>query len=351
MEFKTGNVAVAVKTGDSDMSESEDQQFVSPHDTEDREEEHESSHDGDVASDFGNADSGSADQERQEEAEGTLRIDGGKGKEEEEEQGEMAEQQHEEEEDDEEDEENARRGKRTLGVAAKPPRRYSVRTAGSRRPNYAERPGCIHRHAMPYSISDGVEPGDVPVSVEPIRGRDSAEIGEEEQEEQEEKATRGKRKLGGTGKASRRQNVRAAGSGHPNYAERPAQEERPKRQRTASEPGVREQGGDIGAAVALATSTPMIARRNEQKGRPSCKEHGCTKQPSFGKEGSKKRQFCAQHAKQGMVSLVSRRCGHPGCMKQSSFGKGGSQKREFCSLHAKAWDGQCNIQQAPKSGS
>lgn len=33
----------------------------------------------------------------------------------------------------------ARGGKRMLGGTAKTPRRYSVRTAGSRRPNYAER--------------------------------------------------------------------------------------------------------------------------------------------------------------------------------------------------------------------
>ncbi|CAN0259475.1 unnamed protein product [Ectocarpus fasciculatus] len=36
-----------------------------------------------------------------------------------------------------------------------------------------------------------------------------------------------------------------------------------------------------------------------------------------------------------MVDLVHRRCGHPGCMKQPSYGKAGTQKREFCCLHAK----------------
>lgn len=51
------------------MSESDEQQPFSPHDMEDRGKEHESSHDGDVASEVGSADFGVAVQERQEEAE------------------------------------------------------------------------------------------------------------------------------------------------------------------------------------------------------------------------------------------------------------------------------------------
>ncbi|CAN0002452.1 unnamed protein product [Ectocarpus fasciculatus] len=74
------------------------------------------------------------------------------------------------------------------------------------------------------------------------------------------------------------------------------------------------------------TSTLMIARRHGQK--QLCKEHGYTKQPSFGKDGSSKREFCSQYAKQGMVNLVHRRCGHLGCMKQPSYDQSGSKKRE-----------------------
>ena len=51
------------QTGELDMSESEEQQHVSPHDTEARREEHASSQDGDVVSELGNA-----NQERHEEA-------------------------------------------------------------------------------------------------------------------------------------------------------------------------------------------------------------------------------------------------------------------------------------------
>ncbi|CAN0128534.1 unnamed protein product, partial [Ectocarpus sp. 4 AP-2014] len=44
MEFETGNMAEAVKTSESDMSESEEQQNFSQHDIEATEVEHESSH-------------------------------------------------------------------------------------------------------------------------------------------------------------------------------------------------------------------------------------------------------------------------------------------------------------------
>ncbi|CAM9587348.1 unnamed protein product, partial [Ectocarpus sp. 8 AP-2014] len=197
MEFETGDISVAIKNGESDMSESEEQRCVSPHDAEDGEEEHESLHDGEVASEVGNADFGSADQERQEEAEGTLGIDGGEEMEEDEENGEREEQQEEEQPEEEEEEEeadnddeehgqNARQGKRKLGGTAKAPRRYSERTAGSRRPNYAGRDsGREYEDAMLSSISD-VEHGHVPVAVELIRGRDGAEVRGDEEEQQEE---------------------------------------------------------------------------------------------------------------------------------------------------------------------
>ncbi|CAM9800290.1 unnamed protein product [Ectocarpus fasciculatus] len=202
MEFETANTTVAVKTGESDISDSEEQQSVSPRDTEARGEENESSHDRHVVSEVGNA-----DKEKQEEAEGTPRIDGGEEKEEEEEHGEREEQEA-DDEDDEEYEETvdsfrsyARRVKRKLGGAAKAPRRYSVRKAGSRRRNYAERDsGSECEDAMLSSVSDDVEDGDIPVAVE---------------------ATRGKRKLGDTGKPCRHQNLRAAGSRQPQLRRTP----------------------------------------------------------------------------------------------------------------------------------
>lgn len=38
-----------------------------------------------------------------------------------------------------------------------------------------------------------------------------------------------------------------------------------------------------------------------------CGYPGCTKGPSYGVAGTKKREFCAQHATEGMVNVCSRR--------------------------------------------
>ena len=59
-----------------------------------------------------------------------------------------------------------------------------------------------------------------------------------------------------------------------------------------------------------------------------CGHHGCTKTPSFGMNGSRKREFCSQHMKRAG-------CGHHGCTKTPSFGMDGSRKGEFCSQHMK----------------
>ena len=49
---------------------------------------------------------------------------------------------------------------------------------------------------------------------------------------------------------------------------------------------------------------------------PSTYVHpACSKQPSFGVAGTKKRELCREHAMEGMVNLNninSKRCGHPG---------------------------------------
>lgn len=102
----------------------------------------------------------------------------------------------------------------------------------------------------------------------------------------------------------------------------------------------------------------------------------CSKQPCFGKAGSKKAETCSQHAldrmvevanqkvqlsqllRQGrrsaalepirrkrvwntlpdaMVNVTSRRCAHRNCLKQRSFGMAGSETSEMCPEHAKPW--------------
>lgn len=57
--------------------------------------------------------------------------------------------------------------------------------------------------------------------------------------------------------------------------------------------------------------------------------------------GSKKREFCAPHAKGGMVDVYNKRCGFPGCTKGPSYGVAGSKKREFCAQHAT--EGMVNV--------
>ena len=52
-----------------------------------------------------------------------------------------------------------------------------------------------------------------------------------------------------------------------------------------------------------------------------CGRDGCTKHSSYGKVG-RKAEFCAKHAREGMVNVVSKRCGHHGCTKQPSYGQG-----------------------------
>lgn len=36
-------------------------------------------------------------------------------------------------------------------------------------------------------------------------------------------------------------------------------------------------------------------------------------------EGAKTAEFCAGHAKEDMVDIGNRRCGHPGCNKQPTY--------------------------------
>ena len=75
--------------------------------------------------------------------------------------------------------------------------------------------------------------------------------------------------------------------------------------------------------------------------RKKCCHPGCTTVASYGFGGKKKPEFCSKHAKEGMVNVVSKRCSHPGCATQPSFGVDGSKKPEFCSKHAK--DGMVGV--------
>lgn len=55
---------------------------------------------------------------------------------------------------------------------------------------------------------------------------------------------------------------------------------------------------------------------------------------SYGVDGSKDKGLCSQHAKQGMVHVAKKRCGHPLRTTGPSYGIEGSKKPEFCTHHA-----------------
>lgn len=75
-----------------------------------------------------------------------------------------------------------------------------------------------------------------------------------------------------------------------------------------------------------------------------CTHKGCIKGAYFGMAGSKKKVYCAEHAKNGMVDICSgkkRYCAHGSCKRIPSFGMAGTRKREYCLQHAKK--GMVNI--------
>ena len=70
-----------------------------------------------------------------------------------------------------------------------------------------------------------------------------------------------------------------------------------------------------------------------------CAHNGCTKYPSYGETGTKRAEYCLQHALDGMIDVVSKRCAHNGCIKQPSYGVAGYGNSKYCAQHA--LDGRC----------
>lgn len=57
----------------------------------------------------------------------------------------------------------------------------------------------------------------------------------------------------------------------------------------------------------------------------------------YGLEGTKRPEYCAEHAKDGMINVLSRRCTNPSCNTIASFGVNDDRRiPEFCAKHAKA---------------
>ena len=89
----------------------------------------------------------------------------------------------------------------------------------------------------------------------------------------------------------------------------------------------------------LWSHSPLSQRQGGM--RPRCGHHGCIKQPSYGVDGSNRKEFCPEHKRDGMVDLKHKRCGHHGCGKRPSYGADGSNKVEFCFEHKR--DGMVDL--------
>lgn len=73
----------------------------------------------------------------------------------------------------------------------------------------------------------------------------------------------------------------------------------------------------------------------------ACVQEDCSKQPSYGVAGISRREFCVQHARVGMVDVFSKKCGNEECCKRPSYGVAGTRRQEFCVQHARV--GMINV--------
>jgi EsV-1-7 cysteine-rich motif len=65
-----------------------------------------------------------------------------------------------------------------------------------------------------------------------------------------------------------------------------------------------------------------------------CRDVCCTTQPNYNIPGEKKGIFCKDHATEGMVNVVAKRCEHPDCEVRPSYNVPGASKGVFCKDHA-----------------
>lgn len=60
------------------------------------------------------------------------------------------------------------------------------------------------------------------------------------------------------------------------------------------------------------------------------------KLPTYGNQTTKKREYCAKHALDGMVNVVNKLCENPACTKIPTYGVAGTKITRFCVQHAEA---------------
>ncbi|CAM9176312.1 unnamed protein product [Sphacelaria rigidula] len=67
-----------------------------------------------------------------------------------------------------------------------------------------------------------------------------------------------------------------------------------------------------------------------------CDSEDCSTRPSCGVAGSKRAEFCSEHARAGMVGVANKRCGYEGCSKRAIDAKQNVDESKFCGRHASA---------------
>ncbi|CAM9576052.1 unnamed protein product, partial [Laminaria digitata] len=66
-----------------------------------------------------------------------------------------------------------------------------------------------------------------------------------------------------------------------------------------------------------------------------CRYHQCEKRANFNVEGgSKKAVYCKQHADDGMVDVINKRCLHESCTTRPAYNFEGSRTAAYCKQHA-----------------
>ena len=58
-----------------------------------------------------------------------------------------------------------------------------------------------------------------------------------------------------------------------------------------------------------------------------CGFTGCPKRAHYGVEGTRRAEFCAQHAHDGYVNVLGPKCKQQGCAKRPTFGVAGQKVR------------------------
>ena len=68
-------------------------------------------------------------------------------------------------------------------------------------------------------------------------------------------------------------------------------------------------------------------------GRGLCRHDPCKTKASFNDEGSKTAAFCKQHAENGMVNVLDRRCAHGSCNRVPRWGVSTDGAATVCDYH------------------